>query len=234
MLLASAPPAFAGSVGVVDNGRLVGAAELSTEGAHHYILPRRHRARGLRYGTRPLVALLQEAAAAVAQRFPGSRLGVGNLGRKRGGRIRYSYSHQTGRDADLAFYMRDARDRPHLPRDLVRFGPTGRSRTGLRFDVARTWALVDAMLSSKLVSLQWLLISEPLKAMLLSHGRKLGASAELLQRAAETLHQPRWALPHDDHLHVRIYCPAEDLSAGCRNSGPVRSWMESSSVEKAN
>src|SRR5262249_29243923 len=38
---------------------------------------------------------------------------------------------------------------------------------------------------------------------------RMGVAAPLRQRAAEVMAQPRGALPHDDHFHVRISCPPE-------------------------
>jgi len=220
-------PARAGSVGKVDAGRLVEPTELPLEGEHHYILPRRHKWRGLRYGTRELVGVIREGAAAVAKRFPRSRLGVGNLSRKKGGRIRYSHSHQSGRDADLSFYMTDRKGKRVPPRDLVHFSAKGTSKRGVyRFDVERQWVFVEALLSSSTARIQWLLISAPLKKKLLAHARSVGAPAEVVKRAEDVLHQPRWALPHDDHLHVRIYCPESDREDGCRDTGPIWPWIK--------
>lgn len=230
MALSDASPARARSLGRVEAGRLEAAKALPLRGDHHYVLPRRHRSRGLRFATAPLVDLLLEGALAVARRFPGSRLGVGNLSRKRGGRIRYSKSHQSGRDADIAFYMTDRRGRPVAPKDLLRFDRHGRGRGGYRFDLARNWALVEALLTSARAQVQWLLISDPLRARLLDYARTTGASPELIKRAADALHQPRWALPHDDHLHVRIYCSKEDLASGCKDTGPRWSWVDSASA----
>jgi penicillin-insensitive murein endopeptidase len=68
---------------------------------------------------------------------------------------------------------------------------------------------------------QWLLIHRDLRALLLRHARKVGADPEILAYAEKVLHQPAWALPHDDHLHVRVYCSPEDVARGCRDTGPV-------------
>jgi penicillin-insensitive murein endopeptidase len=223
LLLSSA--ARAASVGKVERGALAGGMRLQAEGDFHYILPLRHRSRGLHYGTRALVELLLEAAERVGSELHGARLAAGNLSRKSGGPIPFSRSHQSGRDADLAFYMVDAAGRPHAPRDLVRFDRRGRSRGGLRFDVARNWALVEALLRARKATVQWLLIHRSLKAMLLRHARTHGADAEMLRRAETVLQQPRRALPHDDHLHVRIYCPPEDIAQGCEDTGPIWPWV---------
>jgi penicillin-insensitive murein endopeptidase len=218
-------PAEAASIGKVERGSLKGGVELPVEGEHHYILQRRHRARRLRWATQPLVDLLLEGAREVARKFPGSRLGVGNLSRRKGGKSPYSRSHQSGRDADLAFYMLDQKGRPQAPRDYLRFNRRGLARNGWHFDVARVWHLVETFLRSDKAQVQWLLVHRSLKEILLQHARAIGADPEMVRRAEQVLHQPGWALPHDDHLHARIFCPLEDLAQGCHDTGPRWAWV---------
>ena len=33
-------------------------------------------------------------------------------------------------------------------------------------------------------------------------------------------------MPHDDHLHLRIYCAADDRAYGCVDRGPTRWWKK--------
>jgi hypothetical protein len=40
------------------------------------------------------------------------------------------------------------------------------------------------------------------------------------------LHQPGDSAPHDDHLHLRIYCSQNDRPLGCVDRGPVRWWKK--------
>jgi penicillin-insensitive murein endopeptidase len=217
--------ADAASIGTVERGSLTEGVELPVEGDHHYILPRRHRARRLCWATRPLVDLLLEGAREVARKFPGARLGVGNLSRRHGGKSPYSRSHQSGRDADLAFYMVDRKGRPRAPEDYLRLNRRGVARNGWQLDAARVWHLVETFLRSDKAQVQWILLHQSLKAILLRHARAIGADPEMTRRAEQVLHQPGWALPHDDHLHIRIFCPLEDLAQGCRDTGPRWSWI---------
>src|SRR5690606_23277661 len=53
-----------------------------------------------------------------------------------------------------------------------------------------------------------------------------GTSAEVVGRLREVLHEPRTALPHDDHLHLRVYCSQRDVSGGCVNNGKMRPWVD--------
>jgi hypothetical protein len=92
----------------------------------------------------------------------------------------------------------------------------GRSKDGtVRLDVARTWTIVAGLVESRAASVQFVFVSEPLKQKLLRHARSAGAPATTIARADLLLRQPRGALPHDDHLHVRVRCTPRDAGRGC-------------------
>jgi len=205
------------SIGRTNQGEILGAKELKSNEAIR-TLPLRHARRCLHWGTPRLVATLQRAAEAVRQSSPGSPpLGVGNLSRARGGPIHpYSRSHQAGRDADLAFYQLDEKDKPIPAEDLLSFDERGHADSGKRrFDTRRNWLLVRALLEDKEVDVQWIFISLPLRQTLLEEARRLKEPAWLLERAERVLHQPTDSRPHDDHFHLRIRCTPEERSAGC-------------------
>jgi penicillin-insensitive murein endopeptidase len=230
------------SVGDTSFGYLVNAREL-VESERLAILPRQ-RARGLAWGSSELVDLLQEAAAAL-HAATGTKLWVGNVGRRGGGDIGWSVSHNSGRDADVAFSYRN-KDGPVDPPDLLRLDRNGlvwaqhvpaelRSPEvlAMRFDVARTWIVVRSMLQHPRVRVQFLFLSEALKQKLLLHARTQGEPAPLIVRAADALRQPGNAHPHDDHLHVRIYCSSADAVSGCVDTGLVQPWMEDHAAARA-
>lgn len=205
------------SIGRASHGQLLGAQAL-VPGETLRILPLRHARRCLNWGTPRLVAALQHAAEAVHQASPEAPpLGVGDMSKARGGPIRpYSRSHQSGRDVDLAFYQVDEQGQPVPAEDLLSFDARGYADRGRRrFDTQRNWLLVRALLEDKEVDVQWMFISEPLRRALLDQARKLNEPAALLQRAASVLHQPTDSRPHDDHIHLRIRCTAEERAAGC-------------------
>ncbi|MBA2661752.1 MAG: penicillin-insensitive murein endopeptidase [Bradymonadaceae bacterium] len=216
------------SLGTTRDGTLREAAELPFEGKHHSIIER-HRARQTRYGTQQMIDLIKYGAARVDERFPGSVLRVGNIGRKGGGRIPWSGSHHAGRDADIAFYCISTKDgQPVLAPDLLHFDNEGRAigRTDLRFDVVRNWELAKALITHEEIGVQWLFISEGLKHMLLDHARQQGEEDALIERASQVLHQPTDALPHNDHFHLRIPCSRRDRIEGCLDGGPRWSWVD--------
>ena len=49
-----------------------------------------------------------------------------------------------------------------------------------------------------------------------------GERQELIERASYVLHQPSDSQPHDDHMHIRIYCSPNDRSLGCLDFGVMR------------
>jgi penicillin-insensitive murein endopeptidase len=53
-----------------------------------------------------------------------------------------------------------------------------------------------------------LFVATPIRERLLAYAAKIGASPAVRSRVSEVLAQPHGALPHDDHFHVRIACPA--------------------------
>lgn len=206
------------SLGRPSRGQLRGAEALRSTGSLR-LLPLRHVRRCLNWGTRRLVRALVRAGEAVHDKFPNSPpLGVGDLSKASGGPIfPYSHSHQSGRDADLAFYATNDAGNPVLVDDLMTFDGAGRiASRGLRFDAQRTWHLVRALLEDRSIDVQWVFISRPLKAALIAEAEHNGASRELLRRAERVLHQPSDAPPHAGHLHLRIACDQEEKQLGCQ------------------
>lgn len=206
----------AGSRGKPSNGHVDGAVAL-TETTAVRVLPKRHRVRCLSWATPRLVGALERAGREVQKGVPDSpALGVGNLGRARGGSLApYSSSHQAGRDGDLAFYALDGAG-PVALEDLEQFGADLKSADGkLRFDVVRNWALVAALVSDESIELKWVFVSSALREALLAQGRKAKAPPKVIAAAELVLHQPSDAPPHDDHFHVRIRCTRDERDEGC-------------------
>ncbi len=218
------------AIGTTRDGFVVGCRPFPLEGPHHRVLKVQAQ-RGTNCGTDELVEALLRVAEAVAKRFPGAILPVGNLSRFGGGDIPWSISHNAGRDVDIGFYLVGPDGRQVLPDDFVRLDRSGRgeARVGdevvpVRLDVARQWHLVRTLLTDPEIEVQWLFVSRPIREALLEHAKRRGEPEALVARASEALAQPRRALPHDDHLHLRIYCSEDDLLEGCQDRGTDRSW----------
>lgn len=226
------------SHGMTNHGVLLGGVALPDRGPGYV---RARPGETTRYGTPELVGTLERAAATVATRFPGGApLRVGDLSGPGGGRHHRHGSHRTGRDADILFYVTDAHGRSVASTGFVRFHrfgfatvPSGAPRAGERvvFDDARNWALVRALLMDEQAPVQWIFCSNGVKARLLRHAASHDASPEALFRASWVLHEPRGALPHDDHFHVRVACTARQRASGCLERGPIWPWIRKA-VEK--
>ena len=226
----------AGSIalGNTSRGGLIDPAMVPDAGEFHYILPA-HLGRPTHYGTDELVELLLTSAEQVASAFPASRLAVGNLSVFDGGRISWSRSHNSGRDVDLGFFIRD-KEGADLPLEtLVHIRRSGAVAEipGATFDTERNWAVVKALLTSETAKVQWIFIYAPLERMLLAHATKLGEPQALIDKAATIMHQPGDSAPHDDHFHIRIFCTLDDRLEGCRNTGPRREGVPSYDREVA-
>jgi penicillin-insensitive murein endopeptidase len=191
------------SIGPPNHGKLVGAARLrqdkrlrQREGAHSWALPQ-------------MVQLLHHAANAVAHKHAGSVMFVGDLSGKTGGHLDRHGSHQSGRDADVAFYVANSKNKPIPIKRFIAFDDAGNARDvpGAHFDEARNWAMVEAFLKDQGASVRYLFVTNGLRARLLAYAAKKHVARDLIERAAATMMSPPDADLHDDHFHVRISCP---------------------------
>ncbi len=195
------------SVGSPTSGHLVGGAHLG-DAPYIRVMPA-DRAGDVRWGLGSLVGMIDRAARRVRHQFPGAVLNVGHLSKRGGGGIEMHASHESGRDADLPFYVDDSHGKQVFSEHMVSFRGDGTSPVwpGARFDDAKNWALVAALLDDPVAHVTHIFVSSPLRARLLAYAQHAGAPEELRTRAAFTMVQPHGTLPHDDHFHVRIGCP---------------------------
>ena len=191
------------SVGAPNNGRLAGASRLKPSrhlrtrtGAHTWAL-------GL------LAKALHHAAEEVAKKHKGSVMLVGDLSGRTGGHLDGHNSHQSGRDADVAFYVMNAKGKPLATSRFVAFDAAGKGRDmpSAYFDDARNWTMVEALLKDEKAGVKYLFITNPLKARLLAYATKKHVAKDLMLRAAQVMMSPADADVHDDHFHVRLTCP---------------------------
>ena len=201
-----APPSL--SVGSPTEGHLVGGAHLA-EGQHLRIVPV-YAAGDARWGVEPLVGAIDHAARAVRKQFPDATLSVGHLSRPGGGEIDRHASHESGRDADVGFYVRNQQGKPVYADHFVAFRGDGLASSwpGAAFDDARNWAFIAAIAMDPVARVSHVFVASPLRARLLGYAEKIGAPVAVRTRASELMAQPRGSLPHDDHFHVRVACPA--------------------------
>ena len=156
------------------------------------------------YGTNETVALIRETLSRVHQRFPRApQVVIGDLSYESGGRIRPHVSHQSGRDADMAYYT--------LGRES---GDGFILATPENLDVRRTWYLLKSFIDTGMV--RYIFVDYELQAVLYDYVRRRGASmAELdawfqFPRRDASRGIIRHSRGHDDHFHIRFRCPSGD------------------------
>ena len=199
----------ADSVGSPNEGHLEGGVHLDMTRPYFRVVPM-YTSGDVRWGLPTMISMIDRAARTVNKRYPGSVLDVGDISQKGGGDVSRHHSHESGRDADLGFYAVDAKGKQLHHHGLIKFDASLESPTvpGARFDLPRNWLLVEQMLTDPAARVSHLFIAEPLRQKLLGYARARGVSRALLDRAQVALMQPTQSLPHDDHFHVRISCPA--------------------------
>ncbi|HEY3447728.1 MAG TPA: penicillin-insensitive murein endopeptidase [Myxococcales bacterium] len=175
------------SIGFADAGRLVNSVRFP-DGPLWVVADPAHT-----YTTEEVVAYLKAAIEEVNAVYPESEpLRVGHISRPDGGWLRPHISHQAGRDVDLSFY-------------LTPFDPAKRKAD--RFDVARNWALLRALLVTG--DVQFVLVDKKLIQRLWDYAKSIGEDADWLTSlfkngmSSMVFHARR----HRDHFHVRYYSP---------------------------
>jgi penicillin-insensitive murein DD-endopeptidase len=212
------------SIGLTNRGQLEDAARL--EATPHLLLQPPGGSR--HFGTEELVGLIERAAARVQALAPGPRLLVGSLSSRSGGRLPPHGSHQNGRDADLGFFLTDEDGRPAEPSRFLELDRDGCARErGQVFclDPRRTFLLVAAMLEDPITRVQWVLMAEDLRQLVLAAGRRSDADDDLIERVTLATEPRQGSASHRSHLHVRIYCPLDDRPR-CRDAPPYYPWYE--------
>ena len=208
------------SVGTVTAGFLVRGRELPLRGPHHAVLEE-HGARGTRWGTDELIEAVLAAAEHVAGTFPDATLGAANIARRGGGRLPWSISHNAGRDMDIGFYLVDGEGRDVVPDTLLQVAPPEGTVTWagqeLHFDVSRNYLLLESLLLSGRISIQYVFCADFLVKRLRAEAARRGAPRRVRKALETFVRQPRGTLPHDDHMHIRIRCSPEDRLEGCRD-----------------
>jgi penicillin-insensitive murein endopeptidase len=211
---------FGRSIGSPTEGHLMGGMRLE-EAPYLRVVPG-YVGSDARWGLEPLVTMIDRAARQVRRQYPDAVTSVGHLSRAGGGEIERHHSHESGRDADIGFFIKSAGGRQLLPSRFVQFRGDGTAASwpGAYFDDAKNWLLVSALVSDPEAHVTHLFVAAPLRARLLAYAERIGAPASVRVRAAEVLQQPHGALPHDDHFHVRIGCPSH--MSGCVENPSMR------------
>ena len=195
------------------------------------------------WGHPRMVRAIEQVARVARRKHPDMpRIPVGELCNQAGGKIPFHNSHQNGLDVDVFFLVRPmpaaepgsvgtdpnrivplCQDGPRLERIDPR---SGRWRVLPDFALDWNWALVSAFAAREDVRVIFI---GGLTRRALAGWAKRHVGAEERERTMDKLHavfcRPRGAgargykgnfCPHDDHIHVRFFCPED--SPDCRKS----------------
>src|SRR5499426_363200 len=193
--LVAPAPGLPRSVGAYTAGCVQGAVALPPEGPGFQTM-RRYRRRF--FGHPTLIRYLQDLAEAATQQRLGI-LSIGDLGQPRGGPAPSGHaSHQTGLDADIWF------EREPGPRLEVAQRENPRLRSLVKSDDS---GIDDSVFSQQHVALLRLAAEMP-------HLDRIFVNKWIKQRLCQTVTGSRawlnklvvWA-GHDEHFHLRLYCP---------------------------
>jgi penicillin-insensitive murein endopeptidase len=207
--------------GVLAHGR-----ELPAQGDGFRFL----RDNGRHWATHRFARVIEHAAASVDRARPGATLVIGDISTRTGGQLLPHFSHRSGRDADLLFFWLTPEGAPVSDHGFLHVEADGLAwdedhKRFLRFDVEREWLLVRALLSDDEARVQWIFVNDNVKALLLAWATARGEPTDLMWRATQVMLQPNPGGPHDDHIHVRTSCDAEEVAHGCEPFGPERPWL---------
>lgn len=217
------------SRGHANDGSLFRGVRLSDQGTGYRSIPSRPEF-DYKFGTEELIAAIITIGADVERQAPGATLIIGDLSVEGGGPTSRHESHQAGRDVDLLFYSLNDAGEIIRPRGVAYDGQ-GRAVKRDRsaeviedrlFDTHRNWLVLRSLIENADAHLQRVIVSEPLRTLMLDHARSRHEPAWIIERAGDVTCDS-WS-PHDNHFHVRLFCTAEDYRRGCRDEYPLYPW----------
>jgi len=114
--------------------------------------------------------------------------------------------------------MKSPSGQPVPTTELVAFDGDGKAKDGrsAEFDDVRNWLLVESWVRDRRAGLSHIFVSDPLRTRLLKFAESEPKFRPYVGAAAALLKQPENGEPHDDHFHVRIECPKQELAI-CHN-----------------
>ncbi|MCX5741334.1 MAG: penicillin-insensitive murein endopeptidase, partial [Proteobacteria bacterium] len=198
-------PAPGQSVGAPWMGRLQEASQLPD--GDRYVIRRPSRA----FGTRTAVDITKHVVDSILGDFPDVHaLAIGDMSAEHGGAITQHRSHQAGRDLDLGLFY--TTKPANYPEDFV-------SATDTNLDMSATFALIDAFSDTTTEDggVQVMFLDYKVQGMLYEWAKEHEVEIEHLDKLFQyphgrgapngiVRHEPN----HDNHIHVRFKCPAED------------------------
>ncbi len=208
--------------GTYTNGYLVDPSELLLEGFGFIKI---FRQRGHQFGADQLVDLIMKMSSKVKNAFSFSeRLQIGDMSSEKGGQLGGHSSHQNGLDVDISYLRKDKREQDpwFTAGSKTGFDESFVDNSGFskNFDVERNWFVLKEFVKTGKV--QRIFVDGILKAGFCKYTKSKGIYEENI----EVLRRLRaWPL-HDDHMHVRMFCPAGSNACMVQEEPPAGSGCE--------
>lgn len=178
------------SFGFADRGFLWNGHQLRDDTAWTVVDPK------IAWGTQETVSAIKYAVHHVQALFEDTHpLHIGHISRRLGGGLRPHKSHQSGRDADIGFYY-STQPKWYRP------------ATEENFDLARNWALIDALTTT--TDVQYIFVDQSLIELLRKQSTQQGLAGERLEQLFGNDRGQgiiRHARGHRTHFHVRFTSP---------------------------
>jgi len=202
---------FGQAFGLYDKGRLEKPDTMPLSG-DGFLKVFQDRNRG--YGALDLLTIVQSAAKEIHRDIPATEsVQIGDLSEEKGGTIHGHASHQNGLDVDLVYFKKN---HAVMPITGSAKGATGFDENFVRldgsvtenFDVATNWRFIQILVSTGRIDR--IFADSRIKKTFCTYAVAEGKRAEW----SETLRKLRHWPDHQDHMHVRLACPAN--SAGCK------------------
>lgn len=169
-----------------------------------YWLNRRYK----NYGTAEMIAVIKAGTESLRQAFPDApKVIIGDLSKRYGGHFPPHLSHQSGRDADIGYFIKGS----------YAYKIKGLTMVNRRtMDVAKTWAFLSGMLRTGLVESAF--VDYQLQKQLYHYAKAEGKWSEKELNAVFSY--PLWKgktishlKGHSDHMHVRFKAPLSQQAA---------------------
>ena len=195
------------SRGRANRGKLRNA-RLMPEGDGYFLRTIRNRS----WGTDDTIQAMMTVFKAYAQAYPdGPDINVGDLSKRRGGKVTPHASHQSGRDIDIGFVHVPGSEHTRHPEHFIK-------ATTSNLDVEKTWFITKTLIQTGLVQViyidkfvqkkLWQYAAKDLtpeqRELIFSIPRHDKSSSAILQ------HWPG----HRNHFHIRFKCPKGQY--GCK------------------
>jgi penicillin-insensitive murein endopeptidase len=187
------------AVDYCSSGRLQNATDikklgLETSSTFKIYIPTRENG----YGTQQLAHVLDEMGKKVNELLPGSKLAVGAISSKNGGKQKGHKSHQNGNDADLSYLVNNSR--------LEFKSVTAKDGVQAALLVPENWALFKFAFSTGKVEM--IFIDSKIKRALCQEAILKGDLKDSKDRSEiySILSLIRVTPGHDDHFHLRVKC----------------------------